>query len=316
MHSPLFPIRELVRRTGVNASTLRAWERRHGLLKPQRTPTGHRLHSEADVRRVRRVQELLAQGLSLDEIREVLDHEPVLQAEAGLDPAPDADPQDVSARQAWQGQIQETLRAIADFSAERLNALYNEACALYPIDVVTLEMLVPVLYALGQRWAQRPSGVAEEHFFCAWLRNKLGARLHHGQGLKRGKPIILACLPDENHEIGLLIFTLGVLELGFRVIYLGANMPTRQIIHVVTHTHAQAVVLASRGDDPTSLEDIVWLAANMDTPIFVGSHISVARQQALLAAGTIPLGADIRIGLRMLDSKLSSQGFRVREPST
>ena len=63
--SDLFPIRELVRRTGVNASTLRAWENRHGLLSPTRTPSGHRLYNQQDVLRIRRVQDLLARGLGL-----------------------------------------------------------------------------------------------------------------------------------------------------------------------------------------------------------------------------------------------------------
>ena len=68
-----FPIRELVQRTGVNASTLRAWENRHNLLNPVRTESGHRLYGQADVQRVRRVQELLVQGLSLNEIAPMLD---------------------------------------------------------------------------------------------------------------------------------------------------------------------------------------------------------------------------------------------------
>jgi DNA-binding transcriptional MerR regulator len=71
--SAFFPIRELVQRTGVNASTLRAWENRHGLLNPVRTESGHRLYSQNDVQRVRRVQELLVQGLSLNEIAPLLD---------------------------------------------------------------------------------------------------------------------------------------------------------------------------------------------------------------------------------------------------
>lgn len=311
-----FPIRELVQKTGVNASTLRAWENRHGILKPQRTPSGHRLYSEQDILRVRRLQELLAQGLSLGEISDLLDRDSS-QADFASGTA-DGQPPPQALNPAWEGHVLETLRALADFSTERLDALYNEACALYPISIVTQELLIPVLHQLGLRWDKRPSGIAEEHFFTAWLRNKLGARLHHGQSLRQGRPIILACLPEENHEIGLLIFSLGVLDLGHRVIYLGANMPTRQIIHVSQHAQAQAIILVGQGSDrnDAALDDIAWLARQAGVPVFVGSHISVQDSDKLLLADARPLGNDINIGLRLLESHLAGQSSRGRRGGT
>lgn len=292
-----FPIRELAQRTGVHTSTLRAWENRHGLLNPDRAPSGHRLYGEDDVRRVRRLLELTAQGLTLAEIAPLL----AAPSQAAEEPATAVAP-------AWQGYLGETLRALEDFSTERLDALYNEACAIYPIEVVTYNLLVPMLEQLGRRWDKRPSGIAEEHFFSAWLRNKLGARLHHGQGRPRGKPLILACLPRESHEIGLLLFALATLELGYRVVYLGADMPTRQIIHVAGHSHALAIVLAGRTtvDSTPVLGDIAWLTQAQKAPVFVGSHISVDLRDRLLEAGAVPLGNDIAAGLRMLDSRLSA----------
>jgi DNA-binding transcriptional MerR regulator/methylmalonyl-CoA mutase cobalamin-binding subunit len=299
-----FPIRALVLRTGVNASTLRAWETRHGLLKPQRTPSGHRLYSEQDVLRVRRLQELLEQGLGLAEASAVLARASGADLVDAQTARPGADP-------IWAGHVAETLRALADFSTERLDSLYNEACALYPIGVVTDELLIPVLEQLGQRWDKRPSGIAEEHFFSAWLRNKLGARLHHGQGHRQGRPVILACLAGESHEIGLLIFALGLLDLGRRVIYLGANMPTRQIVHVAKHTHALAIVLAGRGSAAV-MADLAWLAEAAGAPVFVGSHISVAEAEACRQAGAIPLGDDLALGLRRLESHIAGLPARAR----
>lgn len=184
----LFPIRELVRRTGVNASTLRAWENRHGILVPTRTPSGHRLYSPADVKKIQRLQELLAQGLSLAEVASVL-------GQPGMAPASDIQaaptPPDFGgapANGAWHGYRMESLSALEDFSTDRLDSLYSEACALYPIDTVTEHLLIPLLEQLGWRWEKRPTGIAEEHFFSAWLRNKLGARLHHAAGIGRGPP--------------------------------------------------------------------------------------------------------------------------------
>ncbi|NTV95394.1 MAG: MerR family transcriptional regulator [Thiobacillus sp.] len=296
--SALFPIRELVERTGVNASTLRAWENRHGLIVPVRTASGHRLYGQADVARIRRVQELLAQGLALGRIAARLAAETPETLAAN----------DSEGRIGWPGYIAETLRALADFSTERLDHVYGEACALFPIDAVTEGLLIPVLGQLGERWDKRPSGIAEEHFYSAWLRNKLGARLHHASAGLRGKTLILACLPGEGHEIGLLIFALMALQAGYRVIYLGANMPTRQIVHVARQVQSAAIVLAGRpvADAAAVLADVGWLAAEAGARVFVGSHVSVQLAQELRALGVVPLGDDMTDALRLLGAGLAA----------
>jgi len=69
----LFPIGTVSEQTGVNTVTLRAWERRYGLLKPRRTPKGHRLYSRQDVDRVKQVLILLEQGIPVGRVRDVLD---------------------------------------------------------------------------------------------------------------------------------------------------------------------------------------------------------------------------------------------------
>ncbi len=299
-----FPMRELVRRTGVNASTLRAWEHRHGLIRPARAPSGHRLYSERDVHRVRRVQELLVQGLGLNEIALHLEQEDLAGGHvAETIPVPDTQPPGGAG---WQAYIHETLRALDDFSVERLDAIYNEACAIYPIDLLTQNLLIPVLEQIGRQWEERPSGIAEEHFFTAWLRNKLGARLHHASSLPKGKPILMATLPNDHHEIGLLLFALGTLHMGHRVVYMGANLPLRQLPLVAEKTHAQAIVLAGRTQsEPDSMvAEIEWLLGATPVPVFVGSHFSLQAETAIEGIGAMPLGVHIPQGLARMATLL------------
>lgn len=308
-----FPIRELVRRTGVNASTLRAWENRHGLLNPLRTPSGHRLYTQNDVQRIRRLQELLVQGLNLSELVPLLDADAPPATPATGPAAPAAAP----AGPAWRRYLQDLLRALEDFSTERLDNLYNEACSLYPIDLVTENLLMPALEELGARWARRATGIAEEHFFTAWLRNKLGARMHHVAGMTRGRPLILACLPGETHEIGLLLFALGALQRGHRVIYLGANMPIRQLAHVAEKTLAAGVVLTGRAgvDAPAVLPELAWLAQAGNAPVFLGSRFAVEHRDDLDRIGVLPLGEHLGQGLARVDKALASQrASRGRRP--
>jgi MerR family transcriptional regulator, light-induced transcriptional regulator len=310
-----FPIRDLVQRTGVNASTLRAWENRHGLLKPIRTESGHRLYGQNDVQRVQRVQELLAQGISLGEIVSLLDN--VSAPGAETTPAVLANSLAAALSPAWQGYLTETLSALEMFSTERLDALYNEACALYPIDIVTEKLMVPVLEQLGMRWDKRPTGIAEEHFFSAWLRNKLGARLHHAAGLARGRQLILACLPGENHEISLLLAALGCLQQGYRVVYLGADMPIAQLLPVCRQTHAAGVILAGRTvtevtQASAALTEIAKLAEHAGMPVFVGGGFSIQLQRELEQAGAQPVGDNISLGLRLIEAGLTNASTRSR----
>lgn len=219
---------------------------------------------------------------------------------------------------AWQGYLTETLNALELFSTERLDALYNEACALYPIDIVTDKLMLPVLEQLGMRWDKRPAGIAEEHFFSAWLRNKLGARLHHASGLTRGRQLILACLPGENHEISLLLAALGSLQQGYRVIYLGTDMPIAQLLPVCRQTHAAGVILAGRAiTDVTHaaahLTDIAKLVEHAGMPVFVGGSFSVQLQRELEQAGAHPVGDNISLGLRLIEARLATASARSRK---
>jgi len=298
----LFPIRGLVERTGVNASTLRAWENRHGLLRPARTESGHRLYSQVDVARVQRIQELLAQGLALNRVATRLEKE----MGGNLDTATLAGYHGDGP--GWPGYIAESLRALEDFSGERLDRIYGEACALYPIDVVTGELLIPVLEHLGVRWKTRESGIAEEHFYSAWLRNKLCARLHHASATPRGHSLVLACLPGETHEIGLLIFALNAIQAGYGVTYLGPDMPIRQIIHVASHVGVVGVVLSGRAAQLARavLDDIAWLVALAEVPVFVGSRVSVSQIDRVEATGAIALGDHMGLGLNRIEAGIRS----------
>jgi hypothetical protein len=240
--------------------------------------------------------------MSLTEIAPLLDL--TIETDVNVPVARDLGP-------AWQGYLSETMSALESFSTDRLDRLYNEACALYPIDIVTEKLMLPVLEQLGLRWDKRPGGIAEEHFFSAWLRNKLGARLHHAAGLARGRQLILCCLPGEQHEVSLLLTALGVLQLGYRVIYLGADMPLAQLLPVCRQTHAAGIILAGRGLSDqarltANLTDIAMLVRNSGVPVFVGGEYAVLMRSELRKIGAEPLGVNLALGLRAIDESLAA----------
>lgn len=306
-----FPIRELSRRTAVKASTLRAWETRHDLLQPQRTESGHRLYSEADVERVLYLQELIAEGHPLAEAAKLLGQ----GVPAGRSKVTASDPEQLPS--VWETSQLAILDATARFDDLALDETYGNACSVYPLEMVNQRLLIPVLEQLGERWRVREAGIAEEHFFSAWLRNKLGARLHLSSTRNSGSKLVCASLPGERHEIGLLVFALSAISRGYQVIYLGADMPIRQIKPVVTNTNAQAVVLAGRDASHAGLilPDIAWLAGQIAAPVFIGSHFAQTMKAELKQAGALAIGSDILAGLARIEARLAANPARLRAAS-
>ncbi|MDR9438959.1 MAG: MerR family transcriptional regulator, partial [Halomonas sp.] len=115
--TPLYPIREVSRLTGVNSVTLRAWERRYDLIKPQRTPKGHRLYAREDIERVERILQWLNRGVPVSQVRELLD-----QPETAETPAPAAGD--------WPGQRRLLVSAVQALDLTRLEELFNQSLAL------------------------------------------------------------------------------------------------------------------------------------------------------------------------------------------
>lgn len=302
-----FPIRVLSEMTGVAASTLRAWERRYGLLVPKRTPKGHRLYTLDDVRLVSRVVELLKDGHTVGEVARRL---------AG--PAPQA-----AARQSfvagglnlggvWDGYLQTLLQAVEAFSPQRLEAIYNEASSLYPLDLVSQRLVEPALQILGERWGERATGIAEEHFFSAWLRNKLGARLHHASNRADGSTLLCACVPGHLHETGLLLFALAALGRGYRIVYLGPDMPLQHLPAVAACCAARGIVLAGgREEHPAATtSSMAKLAQESDCPVFVGGPLAELHADELNAVAVIPIGEQLSLALHLVETKVPVHSSR------
>lgn len=295
----LYTIGTVSKLTGVGAITLRAWERRYGLIQPVRKDSGHRLYTRANIDQINRITALTQKGMRISQIRpEMLASE----AAAALDGEADADH--------WRDYLNGMLAAIIAFDEERLEEIYNEALSLYPIGLVTRKLLTPLLIELGLRWEGEGDGViAEEHFFAFYLRNKLGARYHHRPRGNRGPLLLLAGLPGEHHEFGLLLFALAAHEAGYRVLPLGANMPLGELWTVARKKHCAAIVLsgAIEPSKETLTRGLPELVARSPVPVLVGGLSSVFACDAITRAGAEALGRDIEHGLQRLEEALSQR---------
>jgi DNA-binding transcriptional MerR regulator len=187
LESGWLPIREVARQTGVNAVTLRAWERRYGLIVPHRTAKGHRLYSDEHIQRVMNILTWLNRGVSVSQVKSLIDSRQPDTSAAGND---------------WDDLRQNLIKAIGELAERRVDDLFNQAMSLYPPRTVCEQLLMPLLAELEFRWQAQFGGQMERVFFYSWLRSKLGARIYHNNRQLSGNPVLLvnhSDLPLEPH---------------------------------------------------------------------------------------------------------------------
>lgn len=223
----LLRIGELSRRTGVKPDLLRAWERRYGLLEPQRTSGGFRLYPEAAVARVEAMRSHLAEGLSAAQAARMAAAAPAEPAMASI------------------ASLLEELRSALDgFDEPRAQSVLDRMLASFTLETVLSDAVIAYLHELGERWERGEASVAQEHFASSVIRGRL-LGLARGWGAGSGPLALLACPPGEKHDLGLL--TLGVVlhARGWRVAYLGPDTPMETLAQAAKNMRADWVVLAA-----------------------------------------------------------------------
>jgi DNA-binding transcriptional MerR regulator len=225
-------IGELSRRSGVSPELLRAWERRYGLLRPTRTAGGLRLYSLDDLERVHQMRRHLDDGLAAAQAAALAQRptgtEPV---EVALDP--------VSVRA-------ELGQALEGFDEPGAQSIVDDLLATATVDLLVTEVVLPYLHELGDRWERGEVSVAQEHFASNVLRGRL-LGLARGWGRGLGPLALLACIPGERHDLGLLGFGLVLRMRGWRIAYLGADTPLATLDATARAVEPDAIVLTAVG---------------------------------------------------------------------
>jgi MerR family transcriptional regulator, light-induced transcriptional regulator len=224
-------IGELSRRTGVSPELLRAWEQRYGLLRPSRSPGGFRLYSSDDEARVRRTTALIGQGLSAAEA-----------ARLAVDP-PQHD-EGVTARLTVDEVSEELRLALDRFDGNAAHAALDRVFNTFSTEYSLLDVLVPYLHDLGERWAAGTLTVAQEHFASHLIRGRL-LGIADDWGAGGPSSAVLACLPGEAHDLGLVFLGILLARRGWRVTFLGADTPVDTLETTVEALAPTVVVLAT-----------------------------------------------------------------------
>lgn len=220
-------IGELSRRSGISVELLRAWERRYGLMKPARTAGGLRLYSEEDLERVRAMRSHIASGVAAAEAAALVLREV-----------------SVTAAPPFEQELQSLAAALERFDEPAAQSLLDRTLSTYTLNTVLTDLVLPYLRMLGERWERGEVSVAQEHFASGVLRGRLVAMARAwGQGA--GPVALLACLPGEQHDIGLIAFGLALQAQGWRIVYLGVDTPIEMVEQVSAELDPRLVVLST-----------------------------------------------------------------------
>lgn len=231
------PIRELSRRIGVSTDLLRKWEHRYAVFSPERTSGNQRLYSQVDEARARLMLRHVRSGMSPAQAAELAT---AARFRIKADPAvrsPAATDSTTNTRMTMQTALEHYDETTAEQALEKL-------LTMLPATAVIRDVLLPYLRDIGERWADAHLTVAQEHFASNFIHSRLlGIARGWDRGL--GPRAVLACPPDEQHTFGLIAFGIALHQIGWRIIYLGADTPIPMIAQASTTIRPRLTVIAA-----------------------------------------------------------------------
>lgn len=236
----LLPVRLVLRRTGLSADVLRAWERRYGAVRPQRTPGGQRLYREEDVTRLEHLRRLTILGHSIGQVARLPDAEiETMLARASIP----------SSGRAEDDLAPDVLRSTCLRAVERMDALLLDATlrraaiALGPLGFAE-RVAGPLVTQVGEMWHRGALRVGQERLGSTTIRSVLSWLCHAAAPAAGSPSIVVATMPGQSHELGAMMAAAVASAEGHAVLYLGPDVPPVDIADVARSTRARNVAVS------------------------------------------------------------------------
>jgi MerR family transcriptional regulator, light-induced transcriptional regulator len=247
---PRHSIALVSRLTGLSQLVLRAWERRYGVVAPARTETGRRRYSDLDVERLRRLRQLTAAGHRIGDIAS-LPLEELRSLAAELPPAPAGAPTPRStsataplAAVTAAALLDQALAAVVSLQPGALEQVLEQATVHLSRPALRQELIQPLMQRVGEMWCEGSLRIAHEHMASTIVQAFLAAA-NASRVPAAGSPLLVVAAPLRNrHELGAMMAASLALELGWEVLYLGADLPAEEIALAAGQRGARAVFLS------------------------------------------------------------------------
>ena len=241
-----FNIRAVSQKTDILAVTIRAWERRYSLLEPKRALNGYRMYSERDIAVLNWVKKQIGKGISISSVAAEF------QSSVAAKQWPEAvlsDKGPVPSKKNSYQNIDTLTRQLTTALVridERMAAdIFSEAMGAVPMMQLFELVLIPVLVEIGVRWERGEISVAVEHFASSLIQGKVQA-IYQSLPLHPSAPkVIVGCAPDELHQIGSLMFAVLLRDSGYRVEFLGPDIPLEDLARYAGEEKPRMLIISA-----------------------------------------------------------------------
>ncbi len=269
-----YPIKVVSQMTGISAFVIRAWEKRYDAVIPSRTETNRRLYSEQDIEKLKLLNEAIHEGhniggiakLSISDLKSILNQNP----EASSDQVQEELLTNIDSI------INTSIEAVKAYDGKKLETILLKASSKLSQPQLIEDLVVPLVYKIGDLWHDGEIRVANEHLASAVIRSFLSSLIEQHNPAENA-PIILSATPrGQDHELGAMIVGVIAAPLGWKVIYLGPNLPVEEISAVAHSLEAKVVALSIvyPGDDQLLKKDLQKLRRILSdsTSVMIGGR--------------------------------------------
>lgn len=233
-----FSIRAVAEETGLSVHTIRAWERRYGVIAPVRTGTNRRVYDERDVRRLKLLQRAVESGHSIGMIAILPTEELDRLAVAG------ERHEGIRSGEVAPNDLNDAMRALRSLDSSAFEAILVRASLVQGVDGFVDDLVVPLMREIGHGWESGEVSIAQEHLASALVRTHLERTRLSIQPSSDAPKLIAATPAGQHHEIGAMLAAIVAARMDWDVTYLGPNLPAEEIAEAAARMRASAVALS------------------------------------------------------------------------
>lgn len=297
-------------RTGLSPHVIRIWEKRYGAVTPTRTGTNRRLYSDEEIERLNLLKLATRAGHNIGNIAnhstETL--QSLLKEDAMAEAAPMMTVSVASTHFSTDSEaaviLQEALSAIQQLDGPELHRILGSANVKLGQQGMLQDVIIPLTREIGERWENGALTMAHEHFTSSILRTFLGNSAKPYTNALNAPNLIVATPAGQLHELGAVIVAVAATSKGWKITYLGANLPAAEIAGAARQTGARAVALSLiyPPDDPNVERELELLREYLpeSIDILVGGQAAYGYHRILQSIRARVAG-DLRDLYPMLD---------------
>ena len=312
-----YPIKYVSRRTGLSQHVMRAWENRYNVVIPQRSPTNRRLYSEEDIKRLSLCHQATKSGHSIGQIYRLATEEIQELVESHHDNLDKLDTEGVVNvnidKSSARFHLDSCLRSIRRLDEKELGVALATAAMTLSRPVLIEQVITPLMEETGDLWSSGLLRISHEHLSVVAVRTLLGGILA-GFNPETGSPVAIVTTPSAQiHELGALAVAIALATEGWRVTYLGANMPVEEIAGAIHQNNAKLLLL-SLTYPPDDAQLKIQLSKLPDyipeeTKVIVGGRSAVSYDKVIQQIGAVRIEnySDLRDYTRELRNQTFEQ---------